>query len=64
MSFLRSGGSAVDGASVFVDLGSRAASLHTLDSHSGNASGSADWQASSNSGVVDGLVCQHALVTR
>ena len=50
-----SDGSAVDGSSVVVDLGNVAAAfVHTLDDHSGT-SGSDDWQASSHSGIVDGL---------
>ena len=38
-----------------MDLGNVAAAfVHTLDDHSGT-SGSDDWQASSLSGIVDGL---------
>ena len=48
------GGSAVDRASVVVDLGNSSASLYPLDNLSGT-SGSEDWQASSYGGVVDGV---------
>ena len=54
MDDLGSGGSAVGGASVFVDLGNGAAAPYALDSHS-HSSGSGDWQASSHSGAVDGV---------
>ena len=52
-----SGGSAVDGASVFVDLGSSPGSLYSLCSHSSSSNCSGDWQASSYSGAVDGPRC-------
>ena len=46
-----------------MDLGDGVASMYALDSHS-SASGSADWQTSSHSGVVDGLVYQYAVIVR
>ena len=49
------GGSAVDGASVVVDLcNGAAASLYALADNS-SSSGSGDWQASSHIGVVEGV---------
>ena len=51
---VHSGEPAVEGASIFVDFGSGAASLHILTSYSSTSS-SCDWQASSYSSIVDGL---------
>ena len=60
---LRSGGSCVDEASILLDLGSGAASLRTLDSDS-TTSGSADWEATSVSTVVDRLGSQRVAAAR